>query len=431
MPENVIETAALYTNQKGQPVTHTSYSSRQTYKHCPRQFQLERVEGWSDKLRRAAPEFGKAIEAAVQHFEATGRAAGEGIAKFAELWEQATHSEYFKEWEYTDSEVSWEQLMNTGKDLLLLYQIRAPFLPISTTPKALWQQSVRKKLFPGTHLDKLENKAILDIFSFPRWDHPLLPNLEFGPCNECTWKSINGVTSELVHICTQHSTRSLIIDVKTSGMDLDTELIALDPQLSEYAWQLRVPDVAFLWFVKKSPDWKKGSRVTLVEDAGDYHAGFELLVLYDWAVDKTDTVVLGTQEVMAAYNQVSKDAAGKTLTGNALKAVKLNFIATPGVVHVLPSVFTKQRLQFAAARLTQQQMDETGRSVAQTTVEMLRANQEQFWPQLAGVRFPNQKCNFCSMRHICLGNVAKRDELLSKRGEEWLDAKWEAEEAGA
>lgn len=411
MPE--VEAAALYTNTKGQPVTHTSYSSRQTFKHCPRQFQLERIEGWSDKVHKAAPKFGTAVEAAVQHYEAAGRTAGEGIAKFAELWEKAKLEEHFSEWEYTDSEVSWEQLLNTGKDLLHLYEIRAPYLPISTQPKALWQQSVRKKLFPGTHLDKLENKAILDIFSFPRWDHPLLPKIDppNGPA----------LLGEF--------TRSLIVDMKTSGMDLDTELIALDPQLAEYAWQLRVQDVAFLWFVKKSPDWKKGSRVTLLEDVGDYHAGFELLVLYDWAIDKTDTVVLGTPEVMAAYNQVSKDAAGKTLTGNALKAVKLNFIATPGVVHVLPSVFTKQRLQFAAARLTQQQLDDTGRSVAQTTVEQLRANSEQFWPQLAGVRFPNQKCTFCAMRWLCLGNAEKRDQFLTKRGEEWLDAKWEAEEA--
>ena len=39
------------------------------------------------------------------------------------------------------------------------------------------QQVMRKKLFPGTQYDKLENKAVYDILSFPRWDHPALPPL--------------------------------------------------------------------------------------------------------------------------------------------------------------------------------------------------------------------------------------------------------------
>lgn len=435
-----VEAAALYINFKGQPVTHSSYSSRQTFKHCPRQFLLERVEGWSDKEYRAAPEFGKVIEAAVLHHDKSGRVPGAGVQRFVELWAEVQKQEHFKEWKYTDAEGSYEQLTKAGIDLLRLYEIRAPFLPISTTPAALWQQSVRKKIFPGTKYDKLENKAVLDIFSFPHWKHPLLPETKDSGqiCPMCESKNPDERmpytrSNDLARVvCTHqwhhtHITRSLIIDMKTSGEDLDTELVALDPQLAEYAWQLRVPDVAFLWFVKKSPEYQKGARVTLLQDAGEYKAGFEMLVLYKWAPMKgcAESVVLGTQAHMDEYRKASTDENGETFTGNALKAAKQAFLSTPGIVQVLPSAFTKQRLQFKAVRLTETQMNDTGRSVAQTTVEMLRAREEDYYPQLAGVRFPNQKCNFCSMKYICLGDSNKRDELLTKRGEEWLDAKYE------
>jgi hypothetical protein len=78
-------------------------------------------------------------------------------------------------------------------------------------------------------------------------------------------------------------------------------------------------------------------------------------------------------------------------------------------------------LQFAAARLTEKDMDECGRSVAQTTVEMVRAHEQQFYEKQGGIRFPNEKCNYCSMRWICLNNPDERDKSLTKRGEEWLD----------
>jgi hypothetical protein len=59
--------------------------------------------------------------------------------------------------------------------------------------------------------------------------------------------------------------------------------------------------------------------------------------------------------------------------------------------------------------------------VAQTTVEMVRAHEQQFYEKQGGIRFPNEKCNYCSMRWICLNNPDERDKSLTKRGEEWLD----------
>ena len=67
-------------------------------------------------------------------------------------------------------------------------------------------------------------------------------------------------------------------------------------------------------------------------------------------------------------------------------------------------------------------MDEVGRSVAQTTVEMVRAHESDFYEKQPGVRFPNEKCGFCSMKWICLHRSEERDKNLTRRGEEWLDS---------
>jgi hypothetical protein len=428
---------ALYTNHKGQPVTHSSYSARQTFKKCPREFELTRIQGWSDKERRAAPLFGKCVEAGAQFHEDNSRKPGTAVERFVSLWNEVKLLPEFLQLRYTDSENGWESLLRAGTEMMKLYEIRAPFLPISTNPKALWQQTLRKQLFPGSELKDLENKAVLDLLSYPRWNHPLLPK-------------IDQPTEDLY--------RPLIIDIKTSGEDLSTDLIALDPQLTEYAWQGRIPDIAFLWFVKRGHELRKGSRVTLLEEYKKYtvptckdcgaveteeqkqldkdcrcggqferqtrvwHAGYELIVL---TVDN-DTAYVGEYSAYTEY-----DAALKGLRGKARDAAEMAHLIVAEdagkVAAVGVSSLTKQRLQFAAARLTEADMNEIGRDVAQTTVEMVRAHREGYYPKLAGIRFPNQKCNYCSMRFICLNRPDERDRNLTRKGEEWLDGIYEEE----
>jgi hypothetical protein len=402
-----VSDGTLYINIKGQPVTHASYSARQTFRHCPREFELTRIQGWSDKSHRAAPLFGKAVEAGVQAYEESKRTPGAGVAAFAAEWAKVKADPNFDKFEYTGTEGSWEQLDRAGREMQRLYELRVPFYPISTNPPAMFQQVMRKKIFPGSELDKLENKAIIDIFSFPRWDHPRLPKIEQPETNE--GMAVN-------------TYRPLIIDCKTSGGDLDEYLVALDPQLAEYAWQMRVPDVAFLWFVKSSHGYKRGSRVSLLEDGGQWPAGFELKVV---AVDDADDtghcdVYVGLSKMVEAYEKEISPLRGK-----ARAAAEENWLLTNtqfmNLARVRDTSITKQRLQFAAARLTEKDMDECGRSVAQTTVEMVRAHDQQFYEKQSGVRFPNEKCNYCAMRWICLNNNEERDKQLTKRGEEWLD----------
>ena len=416
---------ALYTNTKGQPVTHSSYSSRSDFRKCPKYFELTRIQGWSDKEKRAATLFGNCVEAGIQYFEKLNRTKGTAVSKFTELWDAVKTIPEFNELIYSEKEKDWFSLARAGREMMMLYEIRASFLPISVNPAALFAQVLRKKVFPGSQYDKLENKAIFDILSFPRWNHPLLaPYGTFTHCTDCAvrWSCALESDGPQFTPCQQHELRTLIVDVKTSGVDLEESYVKLDPQLAEYAWMARVPDIAFLWFVKKAHEIKKGSRVTLLEPAGKWPAGTELSVLnYD---SDTGEAFIGTYVEYAAFDKALTGLRGKAreaMSGACLSAA----VVRGDVVRCPASIVTKQRLQFAAARFSQADMDEIGKDVAQTTVEMIRAKDENYYPKLAGIRFPNQKCQFCSMHYICLGDSDGRDANLQRKGDEWLEEAFE------
>jgi hypothetical protein len=363
------------------------------------------VHGWSDKSQRAAPLFGKCIEAGLQAYEESGRVHEAGVKVFRRLWEEVKLTPDFEHLIYTATETSWEQLMKSGEQLMLLYEFKAPHLPIM---KPLFQQKIRKTIFPGTNLCMLENVAVLDILSFPPWNHKMLPPITLEQRSENLGPNDSSV-------------RELIIDVKTAGKDFPTALVSLDPQLAEYAWQTRIPDVAFLWFVKAGHGFKRGSRIALLRAASPWWPGWEGFVL-DVAEDEK-----GAQELsIGSWDALQKyEAAVKGVRGKKLDELKHNLILTGhgdgSILTVAPSDVTKQRIQFVTARLTDADMDEVGKSVAQTTVEMVRAHEQDFYEKQPGVRFPNEKCGFCSMRFHCLHDSEGRDKNLTRRGEEWLD----------
>jgi hypothetical protein len=420
MKEKTTVSTVLYVNSSGKNVTHTSYSSRSTFKKCPRQFKLERIDGWSDKVMRAAPLFGRCIESGLTAYEESGRAPNAGVKVFQRLWEEVKLTPEFDKLIYTATEVSYDGLLKSGTEMMLLYECKAPHLPIV---KPVFQQRIRKTIFPGTNLAALENVAVLDILSFPPWDHRLLPKIDEPP-----------LPNDIEEF---HGPRELIIDIKTSGKDFPTDLVALDPQLAEYAWQTRIPDVAFLWFVKVGHGLKRGSRISLLKahrkitlDAdkhpiheGPFWAGWEGLVIDTGEPDAEGRmwVYIGDCNALNEYEAVIKPLRGKAR--EAAEKSTLDKLRDEGrIIAVSDLDVTKQKIQFAAARLSEEDMDEVGRGVAQTTVEMVRAHESDFYEKQPGVRFPNEKCGFCSMKWICLHRSEERDKQLTKRGEEWLDS---------
>lgn len=390
---NLIQIQPAYVNASGRPVNTVSYSSRSEFRKCPRFFQLHRVQGWDIKRRFASMLFGKAIESGVQVFELGGREPGSAVVEFVRQWELAKTVDGFSEMEFTALEGSWEQLDQMGREMMKLYESISPTLPVAgATP--LFQQKMRKQIFPGSHLATLENVAYLDILCFPEWQHPLLPKIERSDAN-------------------QDGTRPLIIDIKTSGSELDTQFVPLDPQLAEYAWMTGIRDVGFLWFQKKGVGFKKGSRVTLIEPLGLHPASTELSVLEP----TEDRILLAAQPVLEEYERVLEGTKGK-----AREAAKAAFLNSPRqILEATASKFTKQRIQFATTRFSVEDVAEVGQDVAQTTVAMVTANDLQQYPKLSGIRFPNEKCQYCDMRWICLNDSDGRDKNLTRRGEEWMD----------
>lgn len=412
----------LYVNSDGKNVTHRSYSSASTFKKCPREFQLTRTQGWWSKENRAAPHFGNCIEAGLRAFEENDRKPDAGVKVFRMLWNEIKLLPEFAELIYTATEGSWEQLLGTGEQMMRLYEVRCQKLPIA---KPIFQQKLRKTIFPGTNLAMLENVAVLDIMSFPAWNHPMLPTIPVDmKCNDCAvrWSCSLEADGPPFSPCAEHMTRELIVDVKTSGKDFPTDLVALDPQLGEYAWQTRIPDVAFLWFVKCGHGLKRGSKVSLLKAAGALWAGWSGFIIETGEPDAAGRmwVYVGTYDTLEKFEAAIKGTRGKAR--DALFAKLLDDGRADGSIVATSDLdVTKQKIQFAAARLLESDMDDIGRSVAQSTVEMVRAHEQDFYEKQPGVRFPNEKCGFCSMRWICLNKPKERDENLTKRGEEWLD----------
>lgn len=380
----------LITDWKGREITRHSFSSGDTFRFCARKYRLEKIDGWAQKEKRASLEFGKCVEAAIVFHHMNGGAGGQ--VRFTELWEQFAER---TDLTYTDREGDFTSLVRQGADMLRLYEIRLPGLPILTTPPPRFQANFRKEIFPGTELAGIEFTAWIDILAAAPLDHPALPA---WPANRACG-----------------AVRRINIDVKTAAASLDETpgLIALDSQLRAYAWASGIPDVAFLWFVKGGSAVKNGDRVTLLETVGLCAAGAQVAVAAPVEDDGRLWIIpLAAQETLKAHLG--------TLKGKALDVRRDEFLPRIGAL-VEPTAVTKVRLQFLTALLTEEDMREAGQVIGKEVAEIHMASEKDFWPKEGGVRFPNQKCTFCQMQPICLGNNVKRDETLIKLDEAWLD----------
>lgn len=381
----------LYMNPKGQSRNIASYSSRSKFKHCKRLFKLQYIEGWHPRIDGVSMVFGNVVEAAWMH--STKMGGREGVPIFTELWNKARKEKDFEKRVYRGNEDSFDNLMRCGQEMLRIFELRFESYPLANIK---FQVPLRKKIFPNTSYDKIENLAYVDAICEVDPHHPALPKVEWN-----------------VNLL-----RRIIIDVKTSGVLFPEKLISLDPQLIEYAWMDgRAFTLGFLNFVKESHGFKFGSRVTLLEPAGELLAGSDVTVL-----DKANALEawVGTPAAAAGYAKACKGADGKDLKGKALDKAAADFLAI-AAVKVPNAAFSKQRVQFVAAVIPEEHVHEMGKVIAMTTVEMVVSHEQDFYPMEPGLRYPDKKCTTCEMRSICAGDNEMRDRLLAKTGEEWLD----------
>jgi hypothetical protein len=375
---------SLYKSASGREVNDLSYSAISDFEYCPELFRLSRIEGYKDKEKRAAFEFGKCVESAIQFYHENGLKPGDGIDEFKRLW---------LKWEsipliFSEQEGSWFDLLGMGTSMLRLYEIFLPTLPIKN-PK--FQLNYRKPLWPGTNLDNLGFTSFIDLLS----------TLDDG-------------------------TR-ILVDIKTSKSPLDQTpgMVALDPQLKDYAWASGVREVAFLWLVKARPSYKKGDLVTLLNDTLDFNAGTDLTVAKFSAAkdDKLEFVLLGTQESVRIMDETLDQISGKGATEKK-EQVFTQYLSDGRLCSVTKEDITKVRLQFLRAQVPEKDIPQAGQRIGNKTIEIKTAVETNFWPKTGGIRYPNTKCPNCRMRGLCLGRQDLVDRLLVKIGPKAEEKDW-------
>lgn len=378
----------LYIDSKGREKKRHSYSAGLEFDQCAFKFYLKRVIGWREKDTKAALLFGRAIEDAVQfHHEAKGQG---GEAEFERLWIRHVDNDKLI---YTKTERNWENLMRAGKEMLRLYAIRLPSLPIPLDTR--FQREFVKEVFPGDpRLGGIEFFGKLDMISYTDPHHPLLKSLPW----DLKW----GLT------------RPLIIDMKTSGVDFDDTIgiVAQDIQLRTYAWLTGIFDVAFLWFKKNGHELKKGTSVTLLEQAGAFLPGDEAVVAY---ISKEGQVFLVRDDVQMEemHKAQGRKESGDLDTTKAASERKMAWLAA-NCTTTTAGCLTRQRLQFSNGRVSHQSAADAGQIAANQIARIVNAWETNQWPNTFGIRYPHDDRRDPFFQAFVLKDNVFRDAIFEK-----------------
>src|SRR5208282_6623825 len=153
------------------------------------------------------------------------------------------------------------------------------------------------------------------------------------------------------------------------------------------AWMYKTPHVAFLNFVKMGHGLKSGSKLTLLFDAAPFRAGEDVVVIEK---NKTEAWI-STAKNFAVYEKMFKDSTGETITGKAADVISSKFLSQNFAIKVPLEYLSKQVVQFLTAKVPAKDIEEMGKVVGQTTVEMVVAHETNFYPKEPGLRYPSEK----------------------------------------
>lgn len=397
--------AFLYVNSKGHEHRKHSYSAGNTYDQSPSKYYLQKVQGWKEKDNRGSFLFGRALEEAIQyHHDHNGEGA---VEDFIQRWNQ--HKET-KDITYTKTERDWSNLLRVGTDMIKLYVIRQPELPIPLGGQTSFQREFAKEVFPGDpNYGGIEDAGKLDIISYVDPTHPMLARLD--------WKPEYGML------------RPVIIDIKTSAIDFPENpgIAAFDKQLRRYSWQAGIRDVGLVWFVKKNPAIQKGSSVTLLQDAGPFKAGEEAVIAR--VVDDLVWIVRNDFMLEEMDRAQGKKPDGKTDQTNAAKERAFVWVQANGTA-VHESEITKQRLQFNCGFVTIESANEAGQIAARQIVQIVNSWKTKSWPSTFGIRFPSDDRNDPYFRAFILKDEAFKQEYFKQSDGEELSDLFEDEPEG-
>lgn len=400
--------AFLYINSQGKPWQKHSYSAGSDFDLCPYKYYLRRVQGWKERDNKARLLFGRAVESAVQFYHEHGGVGGR--EEFHRLWQHpcernrcTCNGRLFKDRMdivYTRTERDWATLDADGDDLLRLYAIRQPSLPIPLTGQTVFQREVSKEIFPGNpDYGEIEDAGRLDMICFVQPDHPRLPHLD--------WKPEYGVL------------RPLIVDMKCMGRSLPEEqgMAAYDEQLRRYSFLSEIHDVALLGFIKCGRKLQKGSSVTLLEDAGKFKAGDEAVIA---RMDGENAWLLDNDYQLELMDKEQGDKNGKTDQTKVAKERAQKWLEETGTkVHA--HFLTRQRIQFNAGFVTTDSQLDAGQICADQIVGIVNARKSGHWTNKFGVRFPHDNRSDPYFQAFILKDEGFRQENFVKSAEETMN----------
>lgn len=357
----------LYISHNGVPWTKHSYSAGQTFDISPLKYKLQKVDGWREKDTKASFKFGRALESAIQFHHENGGAGG--LEEFTRLW--AEHKDN-KEITYTKTEGDWARLNRAGREMMILYGIRQPSLPLPLET-SIFQREIEKEVFPGHEkLGGITHAGKLDVIVKVDPNHPMLPKVK--------WEEKYGMF------------RQLIVDIKTSGLDFDDRpgMCAFDSQLRNYSWLTGIRDVAFLWFKKAGHKLGKGRSVTLLTNSAKFAAGDEAVVcavVGDQAYIVRNDDELEKMEMAQGRKPGVDGKKGALMTTKDADARKFEWLQQNADL-VDTDVLTRQRLQFNAGIVQKQYAEDAGAVVARQITGIVNCWETKNWPMEFGVRFP-------------------------------------------
>jgi hypothetical protein len=393
----------LYVNTKGIAHRKHSYSAGLDYARSPYLYYLKRVLGWKERDIKASFKFGRALEQAIE-FMHDNNGKG-GVEKFVELW--AAHKDD-KEIQYTKTEKDWENLNRAGVDMMKLYIIRQPSLPIPIGGGSVFQREYSKEVFEGDPVyGDIHFAGKLDIVAYVDPVHPMLPPVQ--------WRPEYGLL------------RPLIVDIKTSAVDLPERpgIVAFDKQLRVYSWLTGIRDVAFLWFKKAGINLSKGSSVTLLEDVGRLKAGDEAVVAQ--TTDNGVWLVTNDYFLEEMANAQGRKEDGSIDQTKAAKERKAKWLEE-NAIEVPERAVTRQRLQFNCGFVSIESANDAGKVAAKQIVDIVNAWKEKSYPNWAGIRYPDDNQNDSYFRAFVLNDTAFKEQNFIRADEELDDLFDEPEE---
>lgn len=361
--------ASLYINPQGYAVTRHSYSGSQTFQYCARKYQLERLAGWKERKQSAAAEFGKVLENAITEFHKNGAKAA--LEMFHAQWNVFKEN---KELDYSKKHVDWQNLDIVGIEFIKLYAVKYPQMPfVVRDPNNDFQVQRTYEVFPDTELAGIELTSYIDIIAEMKNGH-------FDPMAD---------------------DNRAVLDMKVSTSSCP-ELVALDPQLRTYSWTTGISTCGFLWFKINSRDFSAGDELTSLV------TGKTVIML---SKDINDIPLTPPSVFVTADKKIFESFDAMPGRSAADKKAKIDFIKENGLP-VASRDLTAQAITVSTALITKESSNDMRRQIEQDIIRIHAANEDDFWPQQSGVRWPNDKCVTCPMRGICSGNDKLRDEIL-------------------